>query len=170
MKANPISALQTEYSLWTRDVEAEILPTCRELGIGFVAYRPLGRGFLSAKFKKSGDLPPGDGAVTRRGSRKTISCATGNWWSGLNRWPCGRNARRRNSLWAGCLPRAAISSRYPPPNGGNIRVYAVKLSGCYSHSLPFNCSATSLASVNCLRMSLKLKLRAPHIPPGVVFV
>jgi aryl-alcohol dehydrogenase-like predicted oxidoreductase len=44
---HPIAALQTEYSLWTRDVEAEILPACRELGIGFVAYSPLGRGFLS---------------------------------------------------------------------------------------------------------------------------
>ena len=60
MKVHPISALQTEYSLWTRDVEAEILPVCRELGIGFVAYSPLGRGFLTAKFKKSGDLPPDD--------------------------------------------------------------------------------------------------------------
>jgi aryl-alcohol dehydrogenase-like predicted oxidoreductase len=60
MKVHPISALQTEYSLWTRDVEAEILPVCRELGIGFVAYSPLGRGFLTAKFKKTEDLPPGD--------------------------------------------------------------------------------------------------------------
>lgn len=46
---HPITALQTEYSLWTRDVEAEILPTCRELGVGFVAYSPLGRGFLTGK-------------------------------------------------------------------------------------------------------------------------
>jgi aryl-alcohol dehydrogenase-like predicted oxidoreductase len=60
MKVHPISALQTEYSLWTRDVEAEILPVCRELGIGFVAYSPLGRGFLRARFKKARDLPPGD--------------------------------------------------------------------------------------------------------------
>jgi len=52
--------LQTEYSLWTRDVEAEILPLCRELGIGFVAYSPLGRGFLTTKFRKPEDLPPGD--------------------------------------------------------------------------------------------------------------
>jgi aryl-alcohol dehydrogenase-like predicted oxidoreductase len=60
MKVHPISALQTEYSLWTRDVEAEILPLCRELGIGFVPYSPLGRGFLTAKFKKPDDLPPDD--------------------------------------------------------------------------------------------------------------
>jgi aryl-alcohol dehydrogenase-like predicted oxidoreductase len=60
VKVHPVSALQTEYSLWTRDVEAEILPVCRELGIGFVAYSPMGRGFLTAKFKKAEDLPPGD--------------------------------------------------------------------------------------------------------------
>jgi len=50
-KIYPISALQTEYSLWCRDVEVEILATCRELGIGFVPYSPLGRGFLTGKFQ-----------------------------------------------------------------------------------------------------------------------
>lgn len=59
-KVHPIAALQSEYSLWTRDVEPEILPTCRELGIGFVAYSPLGRGFLSAKIKKLDDLAGDD--------------------------------------------------------------------------------------------------------------
>jgi aryl-alcohol dehydrogenase-like predicted oxidoreductase len=57
---HPISALQTEYSLWTRDVEEEILPTVRELDIGFVAYSPLGRGFLSGRIREHGDLEPGD--------------------------------------------------------------------------------------------------------------
>src|SRR6185437_12309110 len=57
---HPIAALQTEYSLWTRDVEAEILPTCRELGIGFVPYSPLGRGWLSGRFTSPDDLEPGD--------------------------------------------------------------------------------------------------------------
>ncbi|HVU07992.1 MAG TPA: aldo/keto reductase [Verrucomicrobiae bacterium] len=57
---HPISALQSEYSLWTRDHEDEILPTCRELGIGFVAYSPLGRGFLTGKFQKFEDLPADD--------------------------------------------------------------------------------------------------------------
>jgi len=57
---HPISALQTEYSLWSRDPEDEILPTCRALGIGFVAYSPLGRGFLTGRFKKFEDLPPDD--------------------------------------------------------------------------------------------------------------
>jgi aryl-alcohol dehydrogenase-like predicted oxidoreductase len=57
---HPVSALQTEYSLWTRDPEDEILATCRELGIGFVAYSPLGRGFLSGRFKKPEDLAADD--------------------------------------------------------------------------------------------------------------
>ncbi len=59
-KVHAISALQTEYSLWTRDPEDEVLATCRELGVGFVAYSPLGRGFLSGRFKKFEDLPPED--------------------------------------------------------------------------------------------------------------
>ena len=59
-KVHPITALQTEYSLWTRDVEAEILSTCRELGIGFVPYSPLGRGFLTGKIQKIDDLAAND--------------------------------------------------------------------------------------------------------------
>ena len=66
---HPITALQTEYSLWTRDVEAEILPTCRELGIGFVPYSPLGRGFLSGRFTSPDELEPGD--FRRNGPRWT---------------------------------------------------------------------------------------------------
>jgi len=57
---HPITALQTEYSLWTRDPEDEILPTVRELGIAFVAYSPLGRGFLTGRFRTLADLPEGD--------------------------------------------------------------------------------------------------------------
>jgi aryl-alcohol dehydrogenase-like predicted oxidoreductase len=57
---HPIAALQTEYSLWSREVEDEILPTCRELGIGFVPYSPLGRGFLTGRFKSFDDLPADD--------------------------------------------------------------------------------------------------------------
>jgi aryl-alcohol dehydrogenase-like predicted oxidoreductase len=66
---HPITAVQTEYSMWTRDPEAEVLPTCRELGIGFVPYSPLGRGFLSGRFSKPEDLDEGD--FRRKGPRFT---------------------------------------------------------------------------------------------------
>ena len=59
-KVHPITALQSEYSLWTRDPEDEILSTCRDLGIGFVAYSPLGRGFLSGRFQRFEELPADD--------------------------------------------------------------------------------------------------------------
>jgi aryl-alcohol dehydrogenase-like predicted oxidoreductase len=57
---HPIAALQSEYSMWVRDPETEILPTCRELGIGFVAYAPLGRGFLSGRFRSADELDAND--------------------------------------------------------------------------------------------------------------
>jgi aryl-alcohol dehydrogenase-like predicted oxidoreductase len=63
---HPIAALQSEYSLFTRDIESEILPTCRELGTGFVAYSPLGRGFLTGEIKKLEDFAPDD---SRRAGR-----------------------------------------------------------------------------------------------------
>src|SRR5262245_25357345 len=66
---HPITAVQTEYSMWTRDVEAEVLPTCRELGIGFVPYSPLGRGFLSGRFSSPEELDEGD--FRRHGPRFT---------------------------------------------------------------------------------------------------
>lgn len=59
-KVHPITALQTEYSLWSRDPEKEILETCRKLGVGFVAYSPLGRGFLTGQFRRFEDLPADD--------------------------------------------------------------------------------------------------------------
>ena len=59
-KVHPITALQSEYSLWSRDPEDEILPTVQELGVGFVAYSPLGRGFLASRFKSIDDLAPDD--------------------------------------------------------------------------------------------------------------
>ena len=66
---HPITAVQTEYSLWSRDPEAEILPTCRELGIGFVPYSPLGRGFLAGRFTSPDELAEDD--FRRRGPRFT---------------------------------------------------------------------------------------------------
>jgi len=59
-KVHPIAALQTEYSLWSRDPEEELFPTVRELGIGFVAYSPLGRGFLTGRWRKPEDIPEDD--------------------------------------------------------------------------------------------------------------
>jgi aryl-alcohol dehydrogenase-like predicted oxidoreductase len=66
---HPIAAVQSEYSLWTRDVEAEILPTLNELGIALVAYSPLGRGFLSGRFSSPEQLEEGD--YRRHGPRFT---------------------------------------------------------------------------------------------------
>jgi aryl-alcohol dehydrogenase-like predicted oxidoreductase len=66
---HPITAVQTEYSLWSRDPESEVLPTCRELGIGFVAYSPLGRGFLAGRFTSPDELDEGD--FRRTGPRFT---------------------------------------------------------------------------------------------------
>ena len=66
---HPITAVQTEYSLWTRDPEPEILPTCRELGVGFVPYSPLGRGFLSGRFRSPDELDEND--FRRSGPRFT---------------------------------------------------------------------------------------------------
>ena len=66
---HPITAVQTEYSLWTRDPEAEVLPTCRQLGIGFVPYSPLGRGFLVGRFTSPDELDEDD--FRRRGPRFT---------------------------------------------------------------------------------------------------
>ncbi|MCP4029201.1 MAG: aldo/keto reductase, partial [Sphingomonas sp.] len=61
---HPIAALQSEYSLWERDIEEEILPPCRELGTGFVPYSPLGRGFLTGQITSRDDLPEGDYLLT----------------------------------------------------------------------------------------------------------
>ena len=91
---HPITALQTEYSLWTRDVEAEILPTCRELGIGFVPYSPLGRGFLSGRFKSPDDLDADD--FRRHGPRFQGEALEQN----LQLVGEGRGDRRREGLHA----------------------------------------------------------------------
>ena len=79
---HPLAAVQIEYSLWTRDVEAEILPLCEELGIGFVAYSPLGRGFLTGNIAESRHCVPATHAATCRGFRATICAAI---------WRCSRS-------------------------------------------------------------------------------
>jgi aryl-alcohol dehydrogenase-like predicted oxidoreductase len=73
---HPLSAVQIEYSLWTRDVEAEILPLCEELGIGFVAYSPLGRGFLTGKVADITACGRATHGATCRGFRAIICAAT----------------------------------------------------------------------------------------------
>ena len=83
---HPITALQTEYSLWTRDVEDEILPTVRELGIGFVAYSPLGRGFLTGRVPHARrPRPRATSARTPRASRPRTSRRTASWRRGSRR-------------------------------------------------------------------------------------
>ena len=93
---HPITALQTEYSLWTRDPEDEILPTVRELGIGFVAYSPLGRGFLTGRFRQPGGLQRRTTtAATRRASRARTSRRTSS------SSPASRRSRRSAEVTPG---------------------------------------------------------------------
>ncbi|WP_220348630.1 aldo/keto reductase [Alkalilimnicola ehrlichii] len=73
---HPITAVQTEYSLWTRDVERDVLSTCHELGIGFVPYSPLGRGFLTGRFQDTAELSEGDFAPSCRALQKARSAPT----------------------------------------------------------------------------------------------
>ena len=118
---HPITSLQTEYSLWSRDPEEAILPTCRELGIGFMPYSPLGRGFLSGRIKRfedlaAGRLPPVFAALSGRKLRRR----TWSWWRGWKRSPTPRAARRRNWRWPGCWRRVTTSFRSPAPSGGSI--------------------------------------------------
>ena len=124
---HPITALQNEYSLWTRDPEDKMLPTCRELGIGLVAYSPLGRGFLTGRFKKFDDLPADD-------YRRHFAPFSGRKFSAQSRprqTPRRTRgtktiARRRSLRSPGCWPRATTSFPFPAPSNGNI---SKKMSG-----------------------------------------
>ena len=115
---HPIAALQTEYSLWTRDVEAEILPTCRELGIGFVPYSPLGRGFLSGRFKSPDDLDPDD--FRRHGPRFQGEALKHNLKlaAKVEELPRRRAARLGSSRSPGYSRRARTSCRSPARSAG----------------------------------------------------
>ena len=114
---HPITALQTEYSLWTRDPEAEVLPTVRELGIGFVAYSPLGRGFLSGRIRSADDLDERD--FRRRGPRFQEDNLQRNLElvREVEEWRRRRAPRRRRSRWPGCWREARTSSRSRGRNG-----------------------------------------------------
>ena len=116
-RVHPITALQTEYSLWSRDPEDEILPTVRELGIGFVAYSPLGRGFLTGRFRR----PRGP---ARRRLPPRLAALPGRELPEEPR-PGGPRRRdgareeadaRRSSRWPGCWRRARTSCRSPAPH------------------------------------------------------
>ena len=98
---HPISALQTEYSLWSRDPEAEILPTVRELGIGFVPYTPLGRGFLTGQFKSRTTSRPTTIVAVRRASRAKLSGRTSISCRRWRRWRPTRAVRPHSSRLPG---------------------------------------------------------------------
>src|SRR5947199_674736 len=96
-KVHPIAALQTEYSLWTRDPEDEILHATRELGIAFVAYSPLGRGFLTGQIKRFEDFAPDDYRGIPRAFRGKPSGRIWTWWHAWRRL-LKRKARRPDNL------------------------------------------------------------------------
>ena len=117
---HPIAALQTEYSLWTRDPEDEVLPTTRELGIAFIAYSPLGRGFLTGQFKKFDDfeqerLPQEFAAISGR----KFPEESRSWSRASNRSQRKRTARRASWRWRGCSRRGRTSFRFRGRSGAN---------------------------------------------------
>ena len=115
VKVHPITALQTEYSLWSREPEDEILATCRELGVGFVAYSPLGRGFLTGQFTRFEDFPEDD---YRRFSPRFQG---ENFQKNLDlvrrveEIAQKNTARPRNWRWPGCSLRTKTSCPSPAP-------------------------------------------------------
>jgi aryl-alcohol dehydrogenase-like predicted oxidoreductase len=114
---HPIAALQTEYSLWTRDVEAELLPLLRELGIGFVPYSPLGHGFLTGKSAPRSSSPTTTGATTTRVSPARTSSGTCASSMRSRPSPPRRAPHRHRSLWPGYSRRATTSPRSLEPSG-----------------------------------------------------
>jgi aryl-alcohol dehydrogenase-like predicted oxidoreductase len=113
---HPITALQTEYSLWTRDVEAELLPLLRELGVGFVPYSPLGHGF-PAKSAPPTTFPTTTGARPTRASSVKTSSATYASSTRSKPSPPRQVPHQRRSHWPGYSPRATTSPRSPAPSG-----------------------------------------------------
>ena len=108
---HPISAVQWEWSLWTRDVEDDVVPACRELGIGIVAYSPLGRGFLGSVHPPTSKRETDASCFRASGTR--TSSATSRSHDASRSSPPRRAARRRSSRWHGCSRRATTSSRSP---------------------------------------------------------
>ena len=106
---HPITALQTEYSLWTRDVEAELLPLLRELGVGFVPYSPLGHGFLTGQIRSTATFPTTTGARPIRASSVKTSSATYASSTRSRPSPPRQASHPRRSHWPGYSPRATTS-------------------------------------------------------------
>ena len=107
---HPVTALQTEYSLWTRDPEENgVLETVRELGIGFVAYSPLGRGALSGRIRTP-MTPPTTSVAPTPGSRVRTFAGTSSWSTASRRSPPRRRSPRRSWLWPGSSTRGPTSS------------------------------------------------------------
>ena len=113
---HPITALQSEYSLWTRDPEPDVLPVLRELGIGFVPYSPLGHGFLTGAIRSIDDLDDDDGARPIPGSWARTSSATCASPMRCRRSPLRSAPRRHRWRSRGCCPRATTSRRFPGPS------------------------------------------------------
>ena len=133
---HPISALQSEYSLWERGVESSVLPTCRELGIGFVAYSPIGRGFLSGVRKSAAEYQTeGDLRQLMPRFQAKISTTICGWCKAWRNWARARDTRRHSSRSPGCFTKAKTSCRFPARAGGATlpRTWQprdIKLAGC----------------------------------------
>ena len=109
----PVAAIQSEYSLWTREPEPEILPLCEELGIGFVPWSPLGAGFLTGKIDANTPIPSTDFRSYSRVSPRRRARPTRAWWICSSGSPRGKTLRRRRWLWRGCWRKSRGSSRSP---------------------------------------------------------
>ena len=107
----PVAALQSEYSLWWRAPEAEVLPTCEELGIGFVPFCPLGRGFLTGKINESTAFSKDDFATPYRASPPKPAGRTRLWSIYSLHWQRRSGQARRRSPWRGCWRESRGSCR-----------------------------------------------------------
>ncbi len=118
---HPITALQTEYSLWTRDPEDdEVLDTVRELGIGFVAYSPLGRGFLTGRFRSPDDFDDDDFRKRQPRFQGENFQRNLDLVERVQELAAGRASRPRSSRSPGCSRAATTSSRSRARSGGRI--------------------------------------------------
>jgi aryl-alcohol dehydrogenase-like predicted oxidoreductase len=132
---HPIAAVQSEWSIWSRDVERQVVPAAAELGVGFVPYSPLGRGFLTGTIRSAADLSsPSDFRHTSLGSPTARWKPTLRWsmWSG--RLPRNSLRRRRRSRWHGCVtaPRPSVWPRYRFPAPGGRHASRRTLARCRS--------------------------------------